>query len=501
MNTVSLSSQSFTDNPTITFDIEVIDPCTITTIHDVTVNPITMILGATVTQEFAEATVQTETDNAGLDLCGAKTYLIVDASDNAISWMPITGSGPYTITASPIEESLVGSTLDYYLKITFTNQADYPNPVKRMSLPVTITDATCDCDLLTWDNPTIVTDAVEVALGPLTVNMPTATQNENSKTLTPEIRKCFANSGTCGFTSTYAVTHVDSGTLPDFIVQTGTTNELTVTPTTSAHMSTSGWTLQVTQTITYSSHGTTVDVIFDGVTITVGCTITGVPNPSPPTTGLTFTLYEPTLAIDLNSIPFTQSPPCDYVATNTYVWTNPEPNVIQVNPFDSLQLSVWTIDPTKLGSHTVTLVNTVEYGGGSWTPTYSFDIEIVDPCSSTALITQAIETLTLDNGVVGIREFTEVQDTVEVAKGQFDLCGPRAYSITYQDDSAITWVTVAEKAGVADTYEITAEPTLDEHETTHTLKLIVELTDYTASTSILNINFNVVVNTPACVCS
>ena len=243
MNTVSLSSQSFTDNPTITFDIEVIDPCTITTIHDVTVNPITMILGAVVTQEFTEATVQTETDNAGLDLCGAKTYLIVDASDNAISWMPITGSGPYTITASPILESLVGSTLDYYLKITFTDQSAYPNPVKRMSLPVTITDATCDCDLLTWDNPSIVTDAVEVALGPLTVNMPTATQNENSKTLTPEIRKCFASSGTCGFTSTYAVTHVDSGTLPDFIVQTGTTNELTVTPTTSAHMSTSGWTL------------------------------------------------------------------------------------------------------------------------------------------------------------------------------------------------------------------------------------------------------------------
>jgi hypothetical protein len=88
--------------------------------------------------------------------------------------MPITGSGPYTVTASPILESLVGSTLDYYLKITFAD-ANYPNPVKRMSLPVTITDATCDCDLLTWDIPSIVSDSVEVALGPLTVNMPTAT--------------------------------------------------------------------------------------------------------------------------------------------------------------------------------------------------------------------------------------------------------------------------------------------------------------------------------------
>ena len=218
--------------------------------------------------------------------------------------MPITGSGPYTITASPIDETLVGSTLDYYLKINFAN-VNYPTPEKKMSIPTTITDATCDCDLLTWDNPSIVTGSVEVALGPLTVTMPTATQNEVSKTTTPEIRKCFAASGTCAFTSTFAPTHVATSSLPDFLVQTGTTNELVATPTTAAHMSATGWTLQVTQTISYTSFGTTVDVVFDGVTITVGCTITAIADPSPPTTGLTFTLYEPTLPIDLNSILFT----------------------------------------------------------------------------------------------------------------------------------------------------------------------------------------------------
>lgn len=224
----------------MTFNIEVIDPCTLTVIHDVTVNPITMVLGTVETQDFTEATVETETSNGGLDLCGARVYEIVDSSDVGITWMPITGSGPYTITASPTDESLIGSTLDYYLKITFAN-ANYPNPVKRMSLPVTISTATCDCDLLTWDNPAIVTDAVEVALGPLSVTMPTATQNEASKLPTPAIRKCFESGGTCAFTSTWAPTHVASGSLPDFIVQTGTTDALTVTPTTSAHMST--WTL------------------------------------------------------------------------------------------------------------------------------------------------------------------------------------------------------------------------------------------------------------------
>ena len=83
------------------------------------------------------------------------------------------------------------------------------------------------------------------------------------------------------------------------------------------------WTIRVTQTVTYASRGTTSTIVFDAVTITVGCTITNVPNPSPPTTGLTYSLYEPTLVIDLTSIPFTQSPPCAYPATNSIVWTNP----------------------------------------------------------------------------------------------------------------------------------------------------------------------------------
>jgi hypothetical protein len=91
----------------------------------------------------------------------------------------------------------------------------------------------------------------------------------------------------------------------------------------------------------------------------------------------------------------------------------------------------------------MTVVNAVSYGGGSWSPTYTFDITVVDPCTSTSIVTQSIATLTTDNGVPAIREFLEVHDTVEDTKGQTDLCGPRAYAISYQDDTAISWVTVA----------------------------------------------------------
>ena len=149
VNTITLGAQpQFTATPEISFTIDVIDPCTTTTFNDVSVNPITMILGATHTQQFTEATTATEQANAGLWLCGDRVYVVVDASDKAVSWIAITGSKPtYTITAKPVAENLVGVTHKYKLKITFKDQR-YPNPVKKMDLDTTITAATCNCDLL-----------------------------------------------------------------------------------------------------------------------------------------------------------------------------------------------------------------------------------------------------------------------------------------------------------------------------------------------------------------
>ena len=142
----------------------------------------------------------------------------MDSSNVAVPWMPITGSNPtWTITASPILESLIGPTLDYHLDIKFAD-ARYPTPNKKMNLDVTITAATCDCDRLTWDIPSTVTDAVAVEATAKDVNIPTATMNAASKLPTPEIRKCFsAGGGDCAFTTTYAPVLPATG----FIVQDG----------------------------------------------------------------------------------------------------------------------------------------------------------------------------------------------------------------------------------------------------------------------------------------
>ena len=210
-------------------------------------------------------------------------------------------------------------------------------------------------------------------------------------------------------------------------------------------------------------------------------------------------MYDPAISINLNPIPWTQSPPCDYVVSETLVWTDVDSTFIFVNPFDSLQLSVQTIAKANLGDHTITITNNIEYGGSSWSPSYFFTITIVDPCETTTLNTQTINTLTTDNGVVGVVEFTDITDSEEVARGQDTLCGDRSYTISYQDDTAIDWVTVAPKAGEAGVYEITADPTLDEHQGTKNLKLGVTLDNYPSHAG-LEINFNVVIVTPACEC-
>lgn len=163
-----------------------------------------------------------------------------------------------------------------------------------------------------------------------------------------------------------------------------------------------GWSITTVMTITYTNGGAGTDTIeYEGITFDVGCTIVDIPNPTNPSEDdgyvLTYTLYDAALQIDLSAVAWTQSPPCDYPATSTVVWTNPEPAVVFV--ISDFLLSIFTVDKTKLGSHTLTAVNTLDYDGGSWSPEITFDITILDPCESTVLQAQSITAMTTQNGV------------------------------------------------------------------------------------------------------
>ena len=123
-----------------------------------------------------------------------------------------------------------------------------------------VTQAPCDCSQLVWINPSRTDVVGAVGSGPYSVTIPAATVDPNSKTPTPAIRSCYRGSPPPGCAETYTFTAIEKGksALPAFVVQTGTTNALTHTPTTAAHIGT--WLLQITQVTTNGA-----DPVFDGV--------------------------------------------------------------------------------------------------------------------------------------------------------------------------------------------------------------------------------------------
>ena len=193
-------------------------------------------------------------------------------------------------------------------------------------------------------------------------------------------------------------------------------------------------------------------------------------------------------------------PNCNYAVTESIVWTNPEPSVIVVNSLNKKQLSVLTIDKSKVGTHALTLTNTITYNAQTFTASYSFSVTIADPCASTTLNTWAIAPILVENGQTKTYQFTDATDTVEQAKGIDTLCGDRTYALSKTNGDAITWVTVAADDASLSTHTITASPTLDAHAGTSNLRLTVTLKNYSSHAGI-TIDFVVTVSTPVCDCS
>lgn len=154
--------------------------------------------------------------------------------------------------------------------------------------------------------------------------IPSAKVNEASKSATASIRACYADSGTCSTAAAYVARMKGTPTtaLRDFIVQTGTTTAITVTPVKALDINLTGWFLTIVQTPTDTTQPVST---FDGIKIIVQCTIASIPNPTNPTTGktLTYTLYDPTLKIDFSNIVYTQSPPCEWPVAESFTFTIP----------------------------------------------------------------------------------------------------------------------------------------------------------------------------------
>lgn len=288
-------------------------------------------------------------------ICGAKSYVVLNAvGGTAVSWISIaakSGSdGIYTITASPVLETFVG-TLSYKLYTTLNNYS--MNPGRTDTLTIVVRAATCDCTAVVRDLPAMVTQNGAVADGGRFVNVPLATINQaNSEAINPKIRMCYSSSVGCANTSVLAVSLDDNSNLPSFMVFDGT--KITITPTLGGHVGT--YLIKTSMTPTYGAI-----VTYTKLTVVITCTIVSINDVPAPTTGLTYVLYASTLSVNLKENVYIQTPPCAYITSNTFVWTIPAGAPIVVNPSNSQQIDVLSLDRTKVGTWTVSMAATFVY--------------------------------------------------------------------------------------------------------------------------------------------
>lgn len=81
-DTVTYQAQSWA--PTVTFDVDIRDPCKTSTISTITLTDMTVVLGESETQNFAEAVDSAET-TYGLDSCGLREYTIIENGDATLT--------------------------------------------------------------------------------------------------------------------------------------------------------------------------------------------------------------------------------------------------------------------------------------------------------------------------------------------------------------------------------------------------------------------------------
>lgn len=113
-----------------------------------------------------------------------------------------------------------------------TDNADYP--IVETNFLLYISQATCDCSLITWDNP----DQLTLTTGLMTVPVDTlafvkAEPNEASKDASPAIRACYRNSGTCPTSASIVIVDDNTASL-DSAFMTMSGNTLSVEPTVSS---------------------------------------------------------------------------------------------------------------------------------------------------------------------------------------------------------------------------------------------------------------------------
>ena len=151
-------------------------PCRRTTFDDITINTINYTLRD---NTALDTTLDTPADVASLyysssangwNTCGDRTYTIVDANGDTPTWVTAVNvpavvdsngdaqvSSTFVISVAIDDESYVAaSPHTMTITVAFTDYAvadDSAHPARSWTFDVVVSAATCDCTLITWNEP------------------------------------------------------------------------------------------------------------------------------------------------------------------------------------------------------------------------------------------------------------------------------------------------------------------------------------------------------------
>jgi len=107
---ITRSQSNLTQN--LDFTLTFVNPCSTATISTaaLTITPITVNVGATFTSGSYTMSDSAKDANASIS-CGDRTFSVWDsAGTTAVTWITITGSNSFTITAAPNSDSLYNAS-------------------------------------------------------------------------------------------------------------------------------------------------------------------------------------------------------------------------------------------------------------------------------------------------------------------------------------------------------------------------------------------------------
>jgi hypothetical protein len=246
----------------IDFEVVLSNSCSATTITTtgITFTDVTVGVGLTNSDrtftEFADAK-GTLYSTAGL--CGARTYSILDSSNNAVSWASVTGSGPYTINFSPNADNLYTSS-PFSLKLHIV-LASYTSITANVAITVNVNRYLCTTSTNYSGSPAIsATHSYTIGDAALTITAPTYTTSPY----------------TCAETIAYTLTKQDGSAAPAYatisnkvvtIVTTDASKAGTVSLRVTATGSQSNKALNSDFTVTLSNTCSATTITTTGVTL------------------------------------------------------------------------------------------------------------------------------------------------------------------------------------------------------------------------------------------